>query len=143
MPISAGAIHVPQFVVRHTPPAARHHRTRDGPTHHPHPPRSVGWEPDSIDSAVLVVSELITNAVEHANPPLSLDLQPHSPTIGSPDLRIQVTDGGPASAPGPWTRSCAADEHGRGKLLIAHLATPTEASNSVHSQEVTIPSKQG
>ncbi|MCX4515606.1 ATP-binding protein [Streptomyces sp. NBC_01619] len=102
-----------------------------------------GWEPDSIDSAVLVVSELITNAVEHANPPLSLDLQPHSPTIGSPDLRIQVTDGGPASAPGPWTRSCAADEHGRGKLLIAHLATPTEASNSVHSQEVTIPSKQG
>ncbi|MFE7774325.1 ATP-binding protein [Streptomyces sp. NPDC057445] len=104
-----------------------------------------GWRPDSIDAAVLVVSELVTNAVEHARPPLRLRLRlrPAAPAVGSPDVRIKVSDGGPAAVPGPWTSSCAADEHGRGSVLIAHLSRPQAPGGPAHNRWVTVAATPG
>ncbi|MEV6012082.1 ATP-binding protein [Streptomyces sp. NPDC051976] len=99
-----------------------------------------GWSPDGIDRAVLVVSELVTNGVEHARPPLSLQLRPIGPDSDEPDLGIRVTDGGPADEPGPWTHSCAPDEHGRGSLLIACLSTPTETRRPARNQWLMVSS---
>ncbi|MFE2554868.1 ATP-binding protein [Streptomyces sp. NPDC059352] len=74
---------------------------------------------DTIDRALLVVSELVTNAVEHALPPIALHLGLPEP---GDTLRIEVDDGGPAEQEGAWTVSCAADEHGRGLDIVALLA---------------------
>ncbi|MFJ9753063.1 ATP-binding protein [Streptomyces chartreusis] len=80
-----------------------------------------GWRTpeDEAEAAVLVVSELVTNAVEHAEPPLVLHLhRQHA------DRRvwIGVTDGGPAAQDGAWSSSCAPDERGRGLHLVQALA---------------------
>ncbi|MFB7462978.1 ATP-binding protein [Streptomyces sp. NPDC056224] len=81
-----------------------------------------GWDVDdeTIDQALLVVSELVTNAVEHALPPVALHLQ-RPGNDGA--LRIEVGDGGPADDEGTWTTSCAPEEHGRGVSIIALLAS--------------------
>ncbi|MGW8358674.1 ATP-binding protein [Streptomyces wedmorensis] len=73
---------------------------------------------DIAHGVILVVSELVTNAVEHALAPTALrlyhDRAEHRIWIG-------VTDGGPAPLDGAWTRSCAHDEHGRGMDLVKAL----------------------
>ncbi|MFJ4866762.1 ATP-binding protein [Streptomyces sp. NPDC088748] len=75
--------------------------------------------PDTvIDSALIVTSELVTNAVEHALAPLMLHLHPKQ----AGRVWIGVTDGGPAPYDGPWTASCSADEHGRGRSIVDTLA---------------------
>ncbi|RXS83695.1 ATP-binding protein [Streptomyces sp. TM32] len=73
-------------------------------------------------SVLLVLSELVTNAVVHARPPLALHLHLHREHA---DLRvwIAVTDGGPATRTGCCAASRAQDEHGRGLFLIDTLAT--------------------
>ncbi|MCX2185727.1 ATP-binding protein [Streptomyces sp. SKN60] len=73
----------------------------------------------TTDAVVLVVSELVTNAVEHAQPPLALHL--HRERAGN-RVWVGVSDGGPASTRGPWTSSCAEDEHGRGIGIIEKVA---------------------
>lgn len=78
-----------------------------------------GMSEDAMAPALLVVSELVTNAVEHALPPVTLQLA--RPDEGT--LHIEVTDSGPASQEGPWTASCGDDEHGRGRTIIAALVT--------------------
>ncbi|MEV6583773.1 ATP-binding protein [Streptomyces sp. NPDC051582] len=75
---------------------------------------------DTIDQALLVVSELVTNAVEHALPPVALHIE--RPARGD-SVHIEVDDGGPAPVEGAWTTSCAPEEHGRGNALVAALAT--------------------
>ncbi|MEV7676658.1 ATP-binding protein [Streptomyces sp. NPDC088752] len=75
-------------------------------------------DPDVCDSVVLVVSELVTNAVEHAEPPLALHLR-HEDTDG---IRVAVSDGGPSRSAGAWTASCEEDEHGRGLNIVDALA---------------------
>ncbi|MFI0206982.1 ATP-binding protein [Streptomyces sp. NPDC016734] len=79
-----------------------------------------GMNDDAADSVLLVVSELVTNAVEHALPPLTLHL-------GRPDedgtMTIAVTDGGPATETGAWISTCTPDEHGRGTSIIDYIAT--------------------
>lgn len=74
---------------------------------------------DTADAAVLVVSELVTNAVEHAEPPLILHL--HREHTGD-HLWVEVTDGGPAVHHGSWTTSCSDDEHGRGLAIVDTIA---------------------
>ncbi|WP_405526355.1 ATP-binding protein [Streptomyces avidinii] len=100
----------------------------------PHHPASAGtarritstvldeWDVDdeTVDQALLVVSELVTNALEHALPPVALHLQRPG---NDGDLRIEVGDGGPADHEGTWTTSCAPEEHGRGVSIIALLAS--------------------
>jgi CheY-like chemotaxis protein len=68
-----------------------------------------------IDDALLVVSELVTNAVLHARSSAELRLVP-----GEETLRIEVADEGRAG-PDPVLAS-ADDEHGRGLLLVAVLS---------------------
>ncbi|TQK50887.1 histidine kinase-like protein [Streptomyces sp. SLBN-118] len=77
---------------------------------------------DAATSVLLVVSELVTNAVEHACPPLAVHLHLHREHAG---LRVWVgvTDGGPAERHGNWAATCAADERGRGLCIIDALAT--------------------
>ncbi|MGW8955909.1 ATP-binding protein [Streptomyces sp. NPDC055709] len=82
--------------------------------------RSWGMGEQDMQSVLLVVSELVTNAVEHALPPVALHLE-HFGEVGT--VHVEVADGGPANAEGPWTATCEAEEHGRGELIIDALAT--------------------
>ncbi len=74
---------------------------------------------DAVDTVALLVSELVTNAVEHAAPPLTLHL--HREHVGN-RIWIGVTDGGPAASEGSWVSSCDKDEHGRGIDIIEAMA---------------------
>jgi hypothetical protein len=67
-----------------------------------------------------VVSELVTNAVERALPPIAL--HPHRERAGE-RVWAGVTDSGPAAGEGAWTASHADDEHGRGLDIIDALTT--------------------
>lgn len=89
------------------------------------------WHVDSetADAAVLVVSELVTNAVEHAQPPLALHV--HRERSGS-RVWVGVTDGGPAPHDGAWTSSCTADEHGRGMDIVDMLTEAHGTHNHPH-----------
>ena len=76
------------------------------------------WHLDSmIDTATLVVSELVTNAVRHSGTEVSLTL------IRNADgIRIEVGDGRPEVVPTP--RQAAVDEtNGRGMALVEACAT--------------------
>ncbi|MFB7174910.1 ATP-binding protein [Streptomyces sp. NPDC056254] len=84
---------------------------------------------DEVYDTLLVVSELVTNAVEHALPPIALRLEVTSAADGSTRLHADVTDGGPARCDGAWTTSCAAEEHGRGRQIITVLAECTTAGS--------------
>ncbi|MFI1400655.1 ATP-binding protein [Streptomyces sp. NPDC020681] len=80
------------------------------------------WHVDqeTTETAMLVVSELVTNAIEHAQPPLALHLiHEHRHR----QLRLEVTDGGSALREGDWTASCEPDEHGRGLSIVNAVAT--------------------
>ncbi|MEV6332363.1 ATP-binding protein [Streptomyces sp. NPDC051909] len=79
------------------------------------------WRVDeeTAGAVVLVVSELVTNAVEHAQAPLFLHL--HREHSGN-RVWVGVTDGGPAARDGAWTSSCTEDEHGRGLAVVDMLA---------------------
>lgn len=75
------------------------------------------WHFDSLcDDAAVVVTELISNAVRHANTELELTL------IHLPDgLRLEVSDGSSAR---PVRRSASSiDEGGRGLHLVDALST--------------------
>jgi len=78
------------------------------------------WElgQDTCDSAALVVSELVTNALIHtASEVIACMLREEHGW-----LRIEVTDQGGAEA-GPAPQIAAGDqEHGRGLLLVTRLA---------------------
>ncbi|MFF0628576.1 ATP-binding protein [Streptomyces sp. NPDC004296] len=81
-----------------------------------------GWDlsPDTVDDALLVVSELVTNAVTHALPPAALRLAYANRRRG---LRIEVSDGGPAPHPHPGPPvDGLPEEHGRGTGIVAALS---------------------
>ncbi|WP_406053520.1 ATP-binding protein [Streptomyces sp. NBC_01077] len=88
------------------------------------------WQVAS-DAVLLVVSELVTNAVEHAAPPLALHL--HRERTGS-RVWVGVTDGGPVETEGTRTTSRADDEHG--PTIVDTLAethgTRTHPSGTTH-----------
>ncbi|GAA4907440.1 anti-sigma regulatory factor (Ser/Thr protein kinase) [Nonomuraea thailandensis] len=77
-----------------------------------------GWgvTPETIDDATLVVSELVTNAVTHARPPITLSL-----TRKPGGLRAEITDHG-ALAPLVPRRAGEAATGGRGLGLVDELA---------------------
>ena len=100
--------------LEHTPGAASQARriTRDC---------ADAWhlDQDAQDAVLLIVSELVTNAVEHAQAPVHLHLH-HSDCDNR--VWIGVSDGGPAPRDGAWTRSCTQEEHGRGLNVVAALS---------------------
>ncbi|MEU8913598.1 MULTISPECIES: ATP-binding protein [Streptomyces] len=89
--------------------------------------------PDLAEDALLVISELITNAVVHALPPAVLRLS--RVVDGSHALRVEVTDAGAAAADGRPVVEPDADEHGRGLDIVTALAA--ECGTRVHSGGIT------
>lgn len=90
-------------------------------------------DPRTADRVLLVVSELVTNAVEHARPPMALSMR-HDPAARH--VLVEVADGGPARRHGEWAASCSDGEHGRGLHIVelvaaAHGNRPT-AEGAVH-----------
>ena len=74
--------------------------------------------PDPAD-VVLVVSELVTNAVQHGSPPISLSLR-----LAPGLARVSVMNARGASATQPRIVAAGADEpDGRGLVIVAALST--------------------
>ncbi|WP_406730049.1 ATP-binding protein [Streptomyces sp. NBC_01794] len=74
---------------------------------------------DTAQWVQLVVSELVTNAVLHARPPVYLHL--HREAFGH-RVWVGITDGGPVTHGDPGTVSRGLGEHGRGLTIIDELA---------------------
>jgi anti-sigma regulatory factor (Ser/Thr protein kinase) len=70
---------------------------------------------DLVESAQLLISELVTNAVLHGNPPVFVELE-----IAPSFLRLAVVDQGD-QAP-VLQEATASDGHGRGLQIVAHVA---------------------
>ncbi|MFB8181217.1 ATP-binding protein [Streptomyces sp. NPDC055966] len=78
--------------------------------------------PGVVEDALLVVSELVTNAIIHARPPAVLRVS-WSPDDGDRTMSIAVTDAGPDLATGRSLAGVDPDEHGRGETIVHALAT--------------------
>jgi two-component sensor histidine kinase len=90
--------------------------------------------PQIVEDALLVVSELGTNAIVHALPPAELRLSwVRGDALGT--LRVEVSDAGPARAAGQPPEGIDPDEHGRGEQIVHALAT--RHGIRVHSGRVT------
>lgn len=75
------------------------------------------WPPDLVDLALLVTSELVTNAVVHGRAPIEVTVRTLSSVV-----RIEVSDGG-AGAPVPVDgKPDALEPGGRGLFLLDKLA---------------------
>lgn len=79
---------------------------------------SWGVPVDDVDAARLVVSELVTNAVVHAEPPKSIELEF---SLSASTLRISVMDGGRREWSWPDVEALPSDEHGRGRTLLKSI----------------------
>ncbi|MFJ1843623.1 ATP-binding protein [Streptomyces sp. NPDC088146] len=92
---------------------------------------------EAADTVLLAVSEFVTNAVEHAQPPLNLEL---SRDPGTRRVHIEVAGGGPAARDGDWAAGCAPGEHGRGLEIIDRLTAAhgdrQEAGRAIHWADV-------
>ncbi|WP_037626281.1 ATP-binding protein [Streptomyces aureus] len=77
-----------------------------------------GLGDDQIYDALVVISELVTNAVSHALPPVVLHLQASSSSSG---VQVCVSDGGPQDTPDNWAAVRPVDEHGRGDMIVSAL----------------------
>jgi anti-sigma regulatory factor (Ser/Thr protein kinase) len=77
--------------------------------------RLSGWAmDDAVFSTELIVSELVTNAIRYAEPPVQLRL------IRDRTLSVEVSDGSSAA---PYLRHArTTDEGGRGLLLVSQFA---------------------
>lgn len=80
-----------------------------------------GTPRDTAEDVLLVISELVTNAVVHALPPAELRLS-LSRTDSHAVVRIEVADAGAAPAPDFPDNDPRMDEHGRGNAIVLVLA---------------------
>ncbi|MFF4800453.1 ATP-binding protein [Streptomyces sp. NPDC001351] len=122
----------------HTPDAETQPTTRIEDLRVPHVPEAVSavrrraravlarWlvPTSTADDALLVISELTTNAIVHALPPTVLRLS--MPEDGTCDaLRVEVTDAGPVRRQGSSRRGphvAELLENGRGTGIVAALS---------------------
>lgn len=78
---------------------------------------------DIAEDVLLVVSELLTNAIVHALPPATLRLSRSQVDVDRYGaVRVEVTDMGPAAPAGLSTPAPDPDEHGRGLGIVTALA---------------------
>jgi anti-sigma regulatory factor (Ser/Thr protein kinase) len=78
-----------------------------------------GWgcAPDTREDLLLVVSELVTNAVVHGAEPIRVTM------VRAPArIRVEVTDGAPDAPPRSDRRPGADAENGRGLAVVTRLA---------------------
>ncbi|WP_167503972.1 ATP-binding protein [Streptomyces malaysiensis] len=95
-----------------------------------------GWgvPAGTADDALLVISEMTTNAVTHAFPPAVLRLS-CTHTDGCSALRVEVTDAGPTPQAERGEHGRQPEEHGRGTAIIAALSA--RCGICVHSDGTT------
>ncbi|MBW8482756.1 ATP-binding protein [Actinomadura parmotrematis] len=139
----------PTHAAAHTTPA--HHQPAPAPARPaPRTPRTAAWnlapgtrtvarartltrhaltdwhigDPADTDDIVLMVDELLTNAVVHGTGPLTLRLRLDATAAGTV-LTAEITDGDPTAPgpPGPGPALLDWSEDGRGLLLVHALAT--------------------
>lgn len=79
---------------------------------------AVGLSPNLVDDALLLVSELVTNAVRHGRGDVELSVR-----VGADRLRIAVSDRGPEMPIVPDGRPSIDRPSGRGLLIVAATAT--------------------
>ncbi|MFJ5533797.1 ATP-binding protein [Streptomyces sp. NPDC093261] len=80
---------------------------------------TLGVPTDAAENVLVVVSELLTNALVHALPPATLRLT-QVLVDGRGAVRVEVTDNGPAK--GAPDRPVDPDEHGRGLGIVTTLS---------------------
>jgi PAS domain S-box-containing protein len=91
--------------------------------------RLAGWGlADAVFVTELVVSELVTNAIRHAESPIQLRL------IRDQTLICEVSDGS-STAP-HLRRSCVLDESGRGLLLVSQLTQRWGTRQTPHGKTI-------
>ncbi|MBV9592331.1 MAG: ATP-binding protein [Actinobacteria bacterium] len=73
---------------------------------------------DLLDDALVIVSELVTNAVRHGRPEIVLSVREEPPGIG-----VAVQDSGPELPQWPVHPPADDDPHGRGLLIVDALAS--------------------
>jgi serine/threonine-protein kinase RsbW len=116
------------LLVRHEPMSAaliRHRIAEDLNDH--------GISPDSIDEVVLVASELVGNAIRHAQPSASGTITV-SWDVDDSGVTIRVAD---ASDESPRPRIASADEPGgRGLTIVEAMADDWGYQRSQHGKEV-------
>ncbi len=78
-----------------------------------------GWPPEARDTALLLASELVSNAVEHGAPPVTLVV--HLPDATGRVL-VEVQDADPHLPPRPAAQLSSSGERGRGLQIIDVLA---------------------
>ncbi|MFD1663516.1 ATP-binding protein [Streptomyces caeni] len=79
-----------------------------------------GIPQSAVEGAVLVISELVTNAIIHALPPAELRLSVGG-VNGCGTLRVEVTDAGAALSSGETGSLPGHGEHGRGNTVVDAL----------------------
>ncbi|MZE56465.1 ATP-binding protein [Streptomyces sp. SID5770] len=87
---------------------------------------SWGLDEEQVYDVLLVISELVTNAVVHALPPVVLHLHATADTTGS--VQVHVSDGGPqptTTTGASWAADRPEDEHGRGGSIVTMFADCT------------------
>jgi anti-sigma regulatory factor (Ser/Thr protein kinase) len=79
---------------------------------------------DQVDTAALLVSEIVTNALRHGGGPeeLIVKIDPGGVTVGVRDSSPQPPRGNAARGPGAARVVAALSENGRGLLLVDSLA---------------------
>lgn len=75
---------------------------------------------EHADTAELLVSELVTNALQHAWGPIRLRM---SHSVDGRTLRCDIADGCPATPPAARPPARTDEEHGRGLHLVEQLST--------------------
>ncbi|MGW8358889.1 ATP-binding protein [Streptomyces wedmorensis] len=88
---------------------------------------SWGLSEDRVYDMLLVISELVTNAVIYALPPVILHLHAAADEAGQVQVQVHVSDGGPqpTTTATSWATERPEDEHGRGEAIITTLAHHT------------------
>ncbi|MFE9139638.1 ATP-binding protein [Streptomyces sp. NPDC007355] len=96
---------------------------------------SWGLDDEQVYDVLLVISELVTNAVVYALPPVVLHLHLHAATDDTGSVQVHVSDGGPrpAANAGGWAAQRPEDEHGRGEAIITTLADHTGTGTALGS----------
>ncbi|MGW3151497.1 ATP-binding protein [Streptomyces sp. NPDC001177] len=79
-----------------------------------------GVSEEVADAVLLVVSELVTNGVEHAKPPLVLRARQD---VAGYRIHVEVTDGGAVASAEAGADSPEPDEHGRGLVIVKSCST--------------------